>query len=45
MVAVIRGDEAHPAPGPKFRIEKADTLVVVGTTDGIEGTPSILASG
>lgn len=45
VVAVIRGDEPHPAPGPEFMIESKDTLVVVGTTEGIEAVGDILTSG
>jgi TrkA domain protein len=36
VVAVIRGDQAFPAPGPDFRLEPGDTLLVVGTPRGIE---------
>lgn len=35
IVAVIRGDDHVPAPGPDFMIEMGDTLVVVGTPDGV----------
>lgn len=45
VVAVIRGDEANPAPGPEFVIRSGDTLVVVGTSDGIASVRSILVSG
>ncbi len=45
IVAVIRGEKAHPAPGPDFTIEADDKLVVVGTTDGIEAVRDILTSG
>lgn len=45
VVAVIRGDEAFPAPGPEFRIEADDTLVVVGTSEGIKAVNEILSVG
>jgi TrkA domain protein len=45
VVAVIRGDQAHPAPEPSFRIEAADTLVVVGTSEGIKSVDEILTVG
>ena len=45
VVAVIRGDEPHPAPGPDFHLEASDTLVVVGTPGGIKGVDEILTEG
>ena len=42
VVAVVRGDQATPAPGPDFGIEAGDTLVVVGTPRGIEALAVIL---
>ena len=45
VVAVIRGEQAHPAPGPEFRIEANDTLVVVGTPEGIKSVTEILTAG
>lgn len=45
VVAIIRDDAAHPAPGPEFMIEPSDTLVVVGTSDGINRVSDILMSG
>lgn len=45
IVAVIRGEKAHPAPGPGFTIHADDKLVVVGTSDGIEAVRDILTSG
>lgn len=45
VVAVIRGENAHPAPGPEFKAEAGDTLVVVGTTDGIKAVEDILTLG
>jgi TrkA domain protein len=45
VVAVIRGDEPHPAPGPDFHLQASDTLVVVGTPGGIKGVDEILTVG
>jgi TrkA domain protein len=44
IVAVIRGDTAFPAPGPELRLEADDTLVVVGTAEGIEAVGGLLRS-
>lgn len=35
IVAIVRGGATTPAPDPDQRIEQGDTLVVVGTPDGI----------
>jgi TrkA domain protein len=45
IVAVVRGDDAIPAPGPDQPLEARDTLVVVGTPRGIEELVVILRSG
>jgi TrkA domain protein len=45
IVAVLRGDEAIPAPGPEQRLQAGDTLVVVGTPRGIEDLAVILRTG
>lgn len=45
VVAVIRHDETFPSPGPNFDIEAEDTLVVVGTAEGIEAAREILIAG
>jgi TrkA domain protein len=45
IVAVLRGDAAHPAPGPEFSLRGSDTLVVVGTPRGIEELAVLLRSG
>lgn len=42
VVAVIRGDDPFPAPGPEFELEADDIAVVVGTAHGIEAVKSIL---
>ncbi len=45
VVAVIRGEKAHPAPGPEFRLQAGDTLVVVGTSEGIKAVAEIMTAG
>jgi len=45
VVAVIRGDDPFPAPGPEFRFEAEDIAVVVGTAQGIEDVKIILTDG
>ena len=44
IVAVLRGDTAHPAPGPDAALEGGDVLVVVGTPRGIEELAVLLRS-
>lgn len=45
VVAVLRGNQTFPSPEPDFRIEPGDTLVLVGTPEGIEQTQEILRTG
>jgi TrkA domain protein len=45
IVAVLRGDQAHPAPEPDFELRAGDTLLVVGTPRGIEELAVLLRSG
>lgn len=45
IVAVVRGEDPIPAPGPDQRLEAGDTLVVVGTPRGIEDLVVILRTG
>lgn len=42
VVAVIRDERAHPAPGPEFGLKANDTLVLVGTSEGIGAVRDIL---
>lgn len=42
VVAVVRGDEAVPVPGPDAVLQSGDYLVVVGTHRGIEDLVEIL---
>lgn len=45
VVAVIRDDIPFPAPGPEFGIQAGDTLVVVGTSEGIAQVEDLLSGG
>ena len=45
IVAVVRGEDAIAAPGPEFRLEADDTVVVVGKPRGIEGVVELLHAG
>lgn len=45
VVAVLRASEPHPAPGPDFRLLAGDTLVVVGTAEGIGALGALLRTG
>jgi TrkA domain protein len=42
IVAVVRGDDTIPAPDPDFRLEPGDTVVAVGTPEGIAQLFSLL---
>jgi TrkA domain protein len=42
IVAVVRGEQTVPAPGPEFRLEAGDTAVVVGTGEGIQRAVELL---
>ena len=44
IVAILRGDRAVPAPTPDAGLEAGDTLVVVGTADGIKELARLLGS-
>lgn len=45
VVAVLRGDQTRPAPGPEFCIAAGDTLVVAGTPEGVASAAGILRAG
>jgi len=45
IVAVIRGDETIPAPGPDFRFESRDVAVAVGTAAGLAQLRQLVTSG
>ncbi len=45
VVAVVRGEDAIPAPGPEDTIDSGDYLVVVGTARGVEQAVELLRAG
>ncbi|MFE0423563.1 FGGY family carbohydrate kinase [Streptomyces sp. NPDC058953] len=45
IVAVLRRTGAHPSPGPDFRFALGDTLVAVGTREGVDALAEIIAEG
>jgi TrkA domain protein len=42
IVAVLRRAEAIPSPGPAFRLAGGDTLIVIGTREGVDAAAVIL---
>ena len=44
IVAILRGDGAIPAPTPDAGLDQGDTLVVVGTTQGVKELARLLGS-
>ena len=44
IVAILRGDGAIPAPAPDARLDPGDTLVVVGTAQGVKELSKLLGS-
>jgi K+:H+ antiporter subunit KhtT len=44
IVAVLRGAETIPAPGPDHRFEGGDVIVAVGTPEGLAGLRALLVS-
>lgn len=45
VVAIVRGEDAVPAPAPEDPIESGDYLVVVGTARGVEKAVELLRAG
>ncbi|CAL9311621.1 TrkA C-terminal domain-containing protein [Streptomyces sp. NPDC095602] len=43
IVAVLRRTSAHPSPGPDFRLAIGDTLVVVGTREGVDALATLIS--
>lgn len=43
IVAVLRRASAHPSPEPDFRLAIGDTLVAVGTRQGVDALADIVA--
>lgn len=44
VVAVIRGEQSVPGPGPDFRLEAGDVVLVMGSVDGVQAAADLLAS-
>ncbi len=45
VVAVLRGTETIPAPGAEARLQAGDTIVGVGTAEGMQRLYALLESG
>jgi TrkA domain protein len=45
VVAIVRGEDAVPAPGPEQTLAGGDYLVVVGTARGVEQVVELLRAG
>lgn len=45
VVAIVRGEDARPAPGPDITLKGGDYLVVVGTARGVEQVVELLRAG
>jgi TrkA domain protein len=45
VVAIQRGDDLVPSPGPDSTIEAEDTLVVIGAQDDVDGFDAFVTSG
>lgn len=45
VVALVRGEDAVPAPGPEDTLASGDYLVVVGTARGVEQAVELLRPG
>lgn len=45
VVAIVRGEQAVPAPGPEQQMQSGDYLVVVGTARGVEQAVELLHGG
>ncbi|MGW7309207.1 cation:proton antiporter regulatory subunit [Streptomyces sp. NPDC054835] len=42
IVAVLRRADAVPSPGPDFRLAGGDTLIVIGTREGVDAAALML---
>ncbi|GII95662.1 cation:proton antiporter regulatory subunit [Sinosporangium siamense] len=45
IVAVVRGDQVNASPGPEFRFDPGDVVVVVGSQDSTSAVADLLAQG
>lgn len=42
VVAVLRGDQSHPGPGPEFQILAGDTVLITGSAEGVHKARQII---
>lgn len=45
IVAIVRGDDVIPSPSPDQELHAGDTLVVIGSTSGLEQLAALLEHG
>ncbi|MFJ4688115.1 cation:proton antiporter regulatory subunit [Streptomyces sp. NPDC091377] len=45
VVAVLRRADTYPSPGPSFRLRGGDTVIVLGTQEGVREARRILEHG
>lgn len=45
IIAVIREGQTIPAPGPEFRLASRDSIVAVGTPEGLRHAADVLQAG
>lgn len=45
VIAILRGEETVPSPGPDTHIQREDTIVAVGTPDGLQAAIEIFETG
>lgn len=43
VVAVLRKDQSHPGPGPEFELVVGDTVLITGSTEGVDKARRIIA--
>src|SRR5262245_26158121 len=44
VVAVIRGDQSIPGPGPDFRFEPSDVVLLMGSEPAVEAAERLLTA-
>jgi TrkA domain protein len=44
VVAIIRGEQSIPGPGPDFGFEADDVVLVMGSTDGVQAAATLLTT-
>lgn len=42
VVAVLRGDQSHPGPGPEFSLLPGDTVLITGSAEGVDKARHII---